>query len=226
MSNISRLVFSWCAKRWGAIPRDKCHWIKFKTFSSYISRFFFVVKLLRLCHKLAECISTAVYAFCWLIFWFVLCSFVSHFISIVHAMWHFRFLSPPHSRLQIGDDVSFFTQESTIEGFMACPLSTQQYGTALIQPAKNKRGEKDDGVKRKHFSFLLLFSSSSFFSFSLFFLLSSFFFSYLYCRVHFLHKQVKMSRATLETFSHVYFNSLLEKSSSVSGSWKSWLIPR
>eukprot|EP00729_Bicosta_minor_P024265 gene24265-28416_t len=50
----------------------------------------------------------------------------------------------------IGDDVSFFTQESTIEGFMACPLSTQQYGTALIQPAKNKRGEKDGGVKRQN----------------------------------------------------------------------------
>lgn len=146
------------------------------------------MKLFRLCHKLAECISTAVYAFCWLIFWFVLCSFVSHFISIVHAMWHFRFLPPPHSRLQIGDDVSFFTQESTIEGFMACPLSTQQYGTALIQPAKNKRGEKDGGVKRKHFSFLLLFSSSLFFLLFFFLLLFfpplSSFSSYLYCRVH------------------------------------------
>ena len=133
-----------------------------------------------------------------------------HFLKFFHL--HF----PTHSRLQIGDDVSFFTQESTIEGFMACPLSTQQYSTALIQPATNKGGEQADGIKRKTAPDTLPF----FFHFSSF---SFPFSSLLKCRFPciFLHKQAKVSRAASGTFSRVYFNSLLEKSSSVSGSWKS-----
>jgi hypothetical protein len=49
--------------------------------------------------------------------------------------------------IQVGDDVSFFNQEF-VKGFMACPLTTKAYATALILPssAMSTKGDEVAGA--------------------------------------------------------------------------------